>query len=67
MRTSDPLLTFAEVVKRIRVAYPEFSYIHFLEPTTHLRPDGEGGHTKAEWEQFEQATGATETILLKFC
>lgn len=39
---SDPLPTFAEVVKRIRVAYPEFAYIHVLEPTTHHRPDGEG-------------------------
>lgn len=38
----DPLPTFAELVKRIRIAYPEFAYVHILEPTTHHRPDGEG-------------------------
>ena len=32
---ADPLSTFAEVVKRIRVGYPDFAYIHVLEPTTH--------------------------------
>jgi NADPH2 dehydrogenase len=38
----DPLPTFAELVKRIRIAYPDSAYIHDLEPTTHHRPDGEG-------------------------
>jgi len=42
MRMPDPLPTFAEVVKRIRVGYPDFAYLHVLEPTTHHRPDGEG-------------------------
>ena len=42
----DPLPTFAEVVKRIRVGYPDFAYIHVLEPTTHHRPDGESGGPK---------------------
>ena len=40
----DPLPTFAEVVKRIRVGYPDFAYIHVLEPTTHhtqTKRDGE--------------------------
>jgi NADPH2 dehydrogenase len=41
MRMPDPLPTFAEVVKRIRVGYPDFAYIHVLEPTTHHRPKGE--------------------------
>ena len=26
----------------MRVAYPEFAYLHVLEPATHHRPDGEG-------------------------
>ena len=41
----DPLPTFAEVAKRVRVGYPDFAYIHVLEPTTHHtlpKPDGEG-------------------------
>ena len=38
----DPLPTFTEVVKRIRVGYPDFAYLHVIEPTTHHRPDGEG-------------------------
>ena len=38
----NPLPTFTEVVKRIRIGYPDFAYIHVLEPTTHHRPDGEG-------------------------
>jgi NADPH2 dehydrogenase len=42
MRMPDPLPTFAELVERIRVAYPDFAYLHVLEPTTHHRPDGEG-------------------------
>jgi NADPH2 dehydrogenase len=42
MRMPDPLPTFAEVIKRIRVGYPDFAYIHVLEPTTHHRPDEEG-------------------------
>ena len=42
MRMPNPLPTFTEVVKRIRVGYPDFAYIHVLEPTTHHRPDGEG-------------------------
>jgi NADPH2 dehydrogenase len=42
MRTPDPLPTFAEVVKRIRAGYPDFAYIHVLEPTTHHRPDESG-------------------------
>jgi NADPH2 dehydrogenase len=42
MRMPDPLATFAEVVRRIRVGYPDFAYLHVLEPTTHHRPDGEG-------------------------
>jgi NADPH2 dehydrogenase len=37
----DPLPTFAEVVKRIRVGYPDFAYLHIVEPTTHHRPEGE--------------------------
>ena len=37
----DPLPTFTEVVRRIRVGYPDFAYIHVLEPTTHHRPDGD--------------------------
>jgi NADPH2 dehydrogenase len=46
MRMPDPLPTFSEVVKRIRVGYPDFAYIHVLEPTTHHRPDGESGEAK---------------------
>ena len=42
MRMPDPLPTFTEVVKRIRVGYPDFAYLHIIEPTTHHRPDGEG-------------------------
>jgi len=42
MRMPDPLATFAEVVKRIRVGYPDFAYLHIIEPTTHHRPAGEG-------------------------
>jgi NADPH2 dehydrogenase len=42
MRMPDPLATFAEVVRRIRVGYPDFAYLHIVEPTTHHRPDGEG-------------------------
>lgn len=42
----DPLPTFAEVVKRIRVGYPDFAYIHVLEPTTHHRPGDSGGAPK---------------------
>ena len=38
----DPLPTFTEVVRRIRVGYPDFAYVHVLESTTHHRPDGEG-------------------------
>jgi NADPH2 dehydrogenase len=38
----DPLPTFTEVVKRIRVGYPDFAYLHIIEPTGHHRPDGEG-------------------------
>ena len=41
MRMPDPLPAFAELIKRIRVAYPDFAYIHVLEPTTHHRTDGE--------------------------
>jgi NADPH2 dehydrogenase len=44
MRMPDPLPTFAEVVKRIRVSHPDFAYIHVLEPTTHHtygKPNGE--------------------------
>ena len=43
---ADPLPTFAEVIKRIRVGYPEFAYIHVLEPTIHHRPDGENEAAK---------------------
>jgi NADPH2 dehydrogenase len=46
MRMTEPLPTFAEVVKRIRVGYPDFAYIHVLEPTTHHRPDEESGAPK---------------------
>ncbi|KAH9986965.1 FMN-linked oxidoreductase [Russula vinacea] len=45
MRMADPLPTFAEVVKRIRVGYPDFAYLHIIEPTTrqwHHRPDRDG-------------------------
>ena len=42
----DPLPTFTEVVKRIRVSYPDFAYIHVLEPTAHHRPDGESEPAK---------------------
>ena len=41
MRMPDPVPTFAEVVTRIRDDYPDFAYIHVLEPTTHHRPVGE--------------------------
>jgi NADPH2 dehydrogenase len=45
MRMPDPLPTFAEVVKRIRVGYPDFAYLHVLEPTTthhtQTKTDGE--------------------------
>jgi len=41
MSGPDPLPTFAELVKRIRVAYPDFACIHVLEPATHHRFDGE--------------------------
>ena len=39
---ADPLATFAEVVKRIRAGYPDFAYLHIVEPTTHHRPAEEG-------------------------
>jgi NADPH2 dehydrogenase len=42
---ADPLPTFAEVVKRIRVGYPDFAYLHIIGPTTrqwHHRPDRDG-------------------------
>jgi hypothetical protein len=42
MRMPDPLPTFTEVVKRIRVGYPDFAYLHVIEPTTHHRPDRKG-------------------------
>jgi NADPH2 dehydrogenase len=42
MRMPDPLPTFVEVVKRIRAGYPDFAYLHIIEPTPHLGPDGEG-------------------------
>jgi NADPH2 dehydrogenase len=42
MRMPDPLPTFTEVVKRIRVGYPDFAYLHVIEPTTRHGPDGEG-------------------------
>ena len=42
MRMPDPLPTFVEVVKRIRVGYPDFAYLHIIEPTPHLGSDGEG-------------------------
>jgi NADPH2 dehydrogenase len=32
MRMPDPIPTFAEAVKCIRDAYPDFAYIHVLEP-----------------------------------
>jgi NADPH2 dehydrogenase len=41
MRMADPLPTFAEVVKRIHAGYPDFAYLHIVEPTTHHRPAGE--------------------------
>jgi NADPH2 dehydrogenase len=41
MRMPDPLPTFVEAVKRIRVGYPDFAYLHIVEPTTHHRPEGE--------------------------
>jgi NADPH2 dehydrogenase len=46
MRMPDPLPTFAEVVKRIRMGYPDFAYLHVIEPTTHHRPDKESGTGK---------------------
>jgi NADPH2 dehydrogenase len=49
MRMPDPLPTFAEVVKRIRVGYPDFAYLHVLERTTHHtlpKPDGDSGSGK---------------------
>ena len=46
MRMADPLPTFAEVVKRIRVGYPDFAYLHVFEPTTHHRPGEESGTVK---------------------
>ena len=42
MRMPDPLPTFVEVVKRIRVRYSDFAYLHIIEPTPDLGPDGEG-------------------------
>jgi NADPH2 dehydrogenase len=45
MRMPDPLPTYAEVVKRIRLEYPDFAYIHVLEPTAHHRPPDEEGET----------------------
>ena len=33
MRMPDPVPTFAEVVTRIHDGYPDFAYIHVLEPT----------------------------------
>jgi NADPH2 dehydrogenase len=45
MGMADPIPTFTEVVKRIRVGYPDFAYIHVLERTTHHtqpKTDGEG-------------------------
>ena len=41
---ADPLPTFAEVVKRIRAGYPDFAYLHIIEPTTHHRPEGDTGN-----------------------
>jgi NADPH2 dehydrogenase len=45
MGMADPIPTFTEVVKRIRVGYPDFAYIHVLERITHQtqpKTDGEG-------------------------
>ena len=45
MKMPDPLPTFVEVVKRIRAGYPNFAYLHIIEPTSHHslihRPRGE--------------------------
>jgi NADPH2 dehydrogenase len=48
MRMPDPLPTFTEVVKRIRVSYPDFAYLHVLETSTHWhhKTDGESGTQK---------------------
>jgi NADPH2 dehydrogenase len=49
MRMADPLPTFAEVVKRIRVGYPDFAYIHVLDRTTHhTLPKTDGESEKGE-------------------
>jgi NADPH2 dehydrogenase len=49
MRMPDPLPTFAEVVKRIRVGYPDFAYIHVLDRTTHhTLPKTDGESEKGE-------------------
>ena len=53
----DPLPTFAEVVKRIRVGYPDFAYIHVLEPTTHHGPGGESGASKDSNKQLRDIWG----------
>jgi len=37
MRMPDPVPTFAEVVTRIHDEYPDFAYIHVLEPTAKHR------------------------------
>jgi NADPH2 dehydrogenase len=50
MRMSDPVPTFTEVVTRVRDDYPDFAYIHVLEPTTHRRPVGE-----SETEKYEDS------------
>jgi hypothetical protein len=42
MRIPDPLLTFAELVERICVAYPDFAYIHVLGPTIYATTDPTG-------------------------
>lgn len=66
---SDPIPTFAEVVRRIRDKHPNFAYIHVLDPPTKENSDASNEVLRQIWGErayiasagFERAT-AIETV-----
>ena len=66
---SDPIPTFAEVVRRIRDKYPNFAYIHVLDPHTNENSGASNDVLRELWGErayianagFERAT-AIETV-----
>jgi NADPH2 dehydrogenase len=69
MRMSDPIPTFAEVVKRIRDNHPNFAYIHVLDPPASDKSGASNDILREIWGErayianndFERAT-AIETV-----